>query len=80
MGRREMPHPDMYALTQGDAAPSGLWTHIRQIVTAHATQSHMLCSISSTLKIFQNLPNAVLPLYITTGAAYDYRIFILMFL
>ena len=60
-----MPHPDMYILTKGDATPLGLWTHIRQIATAHAT--HVMYVALSAL--CRNLPNPVQPLYITTGAA-----------
>ena len=50
--------------------------HIRQ---SQPHMLHMLCNASATLKICRNLPNAVLPHYITTDAVHDCGIFILTF-
>ena len=47
--------------------------HIRQMLTAHVT--YVMYNTSSTLKICQNLHDAVL-LYVTTDAVYDYGIFL----
>ena len=74
----------MYTRARGCAAPEG---ECRHSYVLGKSQMHMLHTyvcyvkfLALYIKICQNLPTDVLPLFITTGIAYDYGIFILTFL